>query len=231
MNESNIGDLRSKECGQDVAHKTTDGMNGEDIKSIIDSKNELQLGGIVAGRSTDNSKDNSRPGRNVTRTRRNCDKTRDHAGAEPNRRPFLLQSVIKHTPSNTTDGSSKVGHNGSHDSAHVGAQSRSSIEAEPANPEENGADDDMGDVVRTIIQFVCSMAPSLAEHERICQGGRTGRDVDRSSSCKIKTTHLEGPAGRIPCPASNGIVDDGRPDEHEDNTWEHTSSFGNGTDG
>ena len=143
-------------------------MNREDIKSVIDSKNELQLGGIIAGSCSDNSKYNSGPGRDVTRTRRNCDETSDNARAEPNGGPFLLQSVIKHTPSDTTHGSCKIGDDGSHDSTHVGAQSRSSIEAEPSNPEENGADDDVGDIVRAIVQFMCSMATSLAEHERVC---------------------------------------------------------------
>ena len=55
--------------------------------------------------------------------------------------------------------------------------------------------------------------------------------MDRSSSCKVKPTHLVRPAGWIPCPASDGIVDDGRPDEHEDHTREHASTLSNGTNG
>jgi len=40
------------------------------------------------------------------------------------------------------------------------------------------------------------------------------------STSKVKTTHLEDPSGGVPSPASNRIVDESRPDKHEDDTRE-----------
>jgi hypothetical protein len=37
-----------------------------------------------------------------------------------------------------------------HDSAHVSTESGATVETEPADPEENGSDDNMSNVVRTV---------------------------------------------------------------------------------
>lgn len=51
--------------------------------------------------------------------------------------------------------------------------------------------------------------------------------MDGSSTGEVNAAHPRHPAGRIPSPTGNGIVDDGRPDEHEHDTWEHPAAFGN----
>jgi hypothetical protein len=50
------------------------------------------------------------------------------------------------------------------------------------------------------------------------------------SASKVKSSHLEDPSRRIPGPASNRVVDDGCPDEHEDNARKHAATFSNSTD-
>ena len=54
--------------------------------------------------------------------------------------------------------------------------------------------------------------------------------MHRSSPSKVQTTHLSYPAGRIPCPTCDSIINDSGPDEHEDDTWKHATTLGNGAD-
>jgi hypothetical protein len=44
-------------------------------------------------------------------------------------------------------------------------------------------------------------------------------------------SHLETPSSRVPCPFSDRIINDGRPNKHEDHTWEHASTVDSSTDG
>lgn len=54
-----------EEGGADVADQATDAVDGKDIKSIVDTEEELDLGGIIGAGSTENTKDDSSPRRNV----------------------------------------------------------------------------------------------------------------------------------------------------------------------
>ena len=54
-----------EEGGADVADQTTDAVDSKDIKSIVDTEEELDLGGIVGAGSTEDAKDDSSPRRNV----------------------------------------------------------------------------------------------------------------------------------------------------------------------
>ena len=76
-----------------------------------------------------------------------------------------------------------------------------------------------------------AVSRALAEHHGVCEGSSARRDVDGSSAGEIETTHEEGPAFGVPCPARDGVVDYGRPDENENQTWQHTPSVGSSADG
>lgn len=179
-----------KEAGQKISNQTANAVDGEDIKRIVNPKDELQFGGIIAGDAPDDTKDNSRPGRNVPTSRSNGDQTRNHATAEADGRPFALQAVIKETPGYSTDTGGQVRDDGGHDSTQVCGESATGIETEPSedllvyrqsrscrkhhipDPEEDGSNDDVGDVVRTIVQLVGTVAPALPQHQRVSQCGR-----------------------------------------------------------
>lgn len=55
----------SEEGGADVADQTAHAVDGKDIESIVDTEEELDLGGIVGAGSTEDTKDDSSPRRNV----------------------------------------------------------------------------------------------------------------------------------------------------------------------
>lgn len=81
------------------------------------------------------------------------------------------------------------------------------------------------------VELMRSMSASLAEHKGIGQSGRARRYMHRGSTSEIDAAQSGDPASGIPSPTSDGIVDDGRPDKHEDHAREHPTSFGDSTHG
>ena len=205
-------------------------MDSKDIEGIVNANEELELGSVVAGNGTNNTKDKRSPGRDKARARSNGNKTSNNTRAEAHGRPLALQAVVEQTPGHTSDRCGKVSDNGGHDSAEVSRESRASIETEPSNPEEDCANDDMRDVVRAVVELVGSVTATLAQHQGVGQGSRSGSNVDGGTTGIVKTSEFVYPACRVPCPAGNGVVDDGAPDEHEDNTGEHAATLGDSTD-
>jgi hypothetical protein len=55
--------------------------------------------------------------------------------------------------------------------------------------------------------------------------------VDRTAAGKIVAGEVEEPAIGVPSPVGDGIVDDGRPEEHENNSGEDTTSVCHSTNG
>lgn len=220
-------DLRSKETGEEVSDDTTDTVDSIDIKRIVNTQDILELGTVVASSSTDNTKDNSGPGWDETRSRSNGNETSNNTGAETDGGPLLLESVVKKTPGDTSNGSGQVGHNGGHDSAEVSTQGRTGVESEPSDPEENGTNDNVGDVVRAVVELVSTVTTTLAEHQGVGESSGTGGNVHGSTTSKVETSELEHPTGWVPGPAGNGVVDDGGPDEHEDDARKHAATLSN----
>ncbi len=110
-----------------------------------------------------------------------------------------------------------MGDNAGHDGTEVSGESRATVEAEPSDPEENGTEDDVRNVVRSVRE-TCGLFVSgtLAEHDGESESSGTGGDVDGCATGEIETAELERPTVRIPGPVGDRVVDDGRPDEDED---------------
>lgn len=103
-----------------------------------------------------------------------------------------------------------MGDDTGHDGAEVGAEGAAAVEAKPADPEEDGADDDVGDVVRAVGEAMAGVvAMALAEHETVGESGGARGDVDGGSAGEVETAKFVDPAGRVPGPACDGVVDDG----------------------
>lgn len=84
------------------------------------------------------------------------------------------------------------------------------------DPQEHSSDDDLGNIVGAIVELVGSVASTLSEHQGISEGSSTGGNVHGCTTSEIETAHLENPACTVPCPAGNGVIDHGGPNERED---------------
>lgn len=115
--------VRGEEARQDVANEAANTMNGKDVQSIVAAEEVLKLRSVVTGNASADSKDDSRPGWDVTRSRSNGDKASNNSRAESNSGPLAFQTVINQAPSDTANAGSKVGDNGCHDGPEVGSES------------------------------------------------------------------------------------------------------------
>jgi len=199
----------SKEAGADVADDTTNGVSSEDIEAIIVVKEELELGCPIASSATKDTKGNSSGGADESRAGSDGNETGDGSGAEADNRPLPLKTPIPEHPGKTADGSSEVGDDASLDSAQVGTESRSSVESEPSEPEEDSAKDNVGGVMGLVGKTLSSVSAALSEVKGDSEGSSAGRNVHRGSSSEVETAHLERPTVGVPSPAGNGIVNKG----------------------
>lgn len=232
--EGQVGsiNLRSKDTSQQVSNNTTNTMDCEDIESFIDVENELQLGCKVACNATNNTEDDSGPRSDETGARSDGNQSGNSTRAETNDRPLALEAVIEEHPGNSTHGGGKVGSDERHDRTDVGAQRGATVETKPTNPQEDGAENNHGDVVRSVRQAGgLGVAGALAEHDGHGESCGAGRDVDGRATGIIETTHLEGPAVRVPGPESDRVVDNSRPNENEDDGGENAHAINSRTDG
>lgn len=224
--------VRSKDTGEDVADHAADTVDGKDIKTVIDVEDELELGAKVAKDTTADTDDDGSPGPDEAGSRGDGDEARDGTGAETDGAPLLLEAVIEKSPGNGAARGSEVGHVAGHDSADVHAESGTAVEAEPADPEEDGAEHDVGDVVRTVREAVVArVAGALAEHQGVGESASSRGDVDRTATGKVVAGEVEQPAVAVPGPVGDGVVDDGGPEKHEDHGGEDTAAISDGADG
>ena len=123
-------------------------------------------------------------------------------------------------------------HHTGHNSAQIRAQRAPAIEAEPADPQEDSADDDVSDVVRAVRQAMgIVVTVALAEHDAVGQSCRARRDMHGGAAGEVEPAELVDPAGGVPGPTGDRVVDDGGPDEDENYAGEHAAAVGGGSDG
>lgn len=221
-------DVRSEQARAQIADQATNRVHGKDIQSVVNTEQEFQFRSVITRNAGEHAVDDGAPGGHEPRSRCDGDQTGDDAGAEAHGRPFLLQPIVEQTPGDAADTRCQVGDHGSHDGAHRSAQCRTSVEAEPTHPQEDGANDDLSDIMGPEVQLVSAVPAAFAEHQRVCQRSGARRDMHGCPTGEIKATHNGDPAVRVPRPTSNGIVDDGGPEEHENNTGEHAATLCDG---
>ena len=102
-------------------------------------------------------------GTNVTRTWCDCHKPNDRARAEADNRPLALQTPIPEHPGQTAHACGQVGDDASHGSAQVSTEGRSTVEAEPSEPQEDCTEDDICGIVRLVGKPLSAIATALAK--------------------------------------------------------------------
>lgn len=201
------------------------------IKAVVVVKQELELSRKVANGTRNNAKRNSRRSPNEPRRRRDRNKTRDRTGAEPNDGPLLLEPVVPNHPRQPAHARRKVSHNARLSRTQVRGKGRAAVEPEPAEPEEDCAEDDVGGVVGLVREALCSVAGALSEVDGNSQCGGSGGNVDGRAAGKVESAHDKAPAGGVPGPARDGIVDEGAPDKDEDCDGAETATLCETTEG
>lgn len=186
------------------------------------------LGGEVANHTSSDTENDAGPRGQETRSGRSSDETRDSTGAPADHGPLASQAPIEENPSCGSEHGSDVGVPAGNDSAEVGTEGATTIEAQPTKPEEDGAEGDEGDVVGAEVEHHLLLA--AAKDPGIGERRKTGDNLDGTSASIVQHTPLESPAVDVPHPACNGAVYDRGPEEDEDHHGNETSAFGDTSD-
>ena len=108
----------------------------------------------------------------------------------------------------------------------VGGQGTAGIEAEPAEPEHRGAQDGHGQVVG--MKGFMAVAFAFPDDERRGQGGNPGIDVDDGAAGEIQGPQVAEPAADPPDPVGHRVINQGRPEQGENQEGGEFHPFGKG---
>jgi len=168
-----LAEILEMEVREQVTNDTTNAVDSKDIEGIVNTDEVLEFGGIITGECTDNAKDDSGPGRNVAAGRSDGNETSDGTRAPTNGTPLAIETVVNNHPCKPTHRSRKIGNNAGHSRSEIATECTTTVESEPTEPEENGSEDDVGDIVWSVVEFVSSMTTALAQHDRVGKGSGT----------------------------------------------------------
>jgi len=185
------------------------------------------LGSKVSNNTGGDSEDDGCPRSDETRGGSGSDETRDDTGTPTDHGPLARKTPIEKNPGHGGEHGSEVGVPASHGSAKVGTEGRSTVEAQPSEPQENGAEGDERDVVGAEVEHHLLLAAT--ENHRVGEGTATGNDLDGTSTSVVESTPLEEPAVDVPGPVCNGAVYDGGPQPDEDHHGDQTTTLSNAT--
>lgn len=204
----------------------SDAVLCEHIHGVIDSDPVLDLGGKVGNDAGSDTKDNGSPGSEEAGSRSSGDEARNETRAPADHGPLARKAPVKKNPGHRTEHTSKVGVPASHDSAEVGTESRATVEREPAEPEEDGAESDEGDVVRAEVEH--HLLLTTAKNHGVGERSHTRHNLDGSTAGVVENTPSAGPAVAPPNPACNRAVDNRGPEEGEDEEGNQTAALSDG---
>lgn len=209
--------VSSKETSENRSHVTTNTVEGKDVETVVNLDQVLEGSGVVAGNSSDGTNGHGKVDRDETCSRSNSNKAGNSARAHANGSPSLfISKVVNKEPSHGTAASSQVGVGKSVGSADGTVTSGTTVEAKPAKPQENGAENDGGDGVglehgETLLLSI--RVVTLAADKSVGKSTGTRGHVDGTTTGIVKVTQAGKPSVRVPGPAGNGGVDNGQPDE------------------
>lgn len=103
--------------------------------------------------------------------------------------------------------------------------------AEPAEPEHDGTNDDMGHVMRSEGESLGAIAASFAKEDGVDETSGTGEDFDGYAAGVVEYAPFERPPIGVPDPSDDRAVNEGDPAEKERHDGSDSTVFGSGTDG
>src|SRR6266404_2273840 len=202
--------------GQQRPDDAANRMHAETIQRIVIAEHALQAGASpVAEDARANSDCKGTDGSNETGSRCNGNKAGDRTRADADDGWLAPQRPFHQHPGEGGDGRGNLGHQHCHSSLHACRDSRASVETEPADPKERGADEGEHHVVRR------PRRAALAEHDGAHKPRHPGVDVHDGTAGEIQHFHPCGVVAgsqepvRSPDPVRNWRIDENRPQADE----------------
>lgn len=170
--------LLREDAGEEGPGHAADAVELEHVHALVDADplvDVLDGGADGAGQEADEA---GEPDGDETRGGRDADEAGDGAGAGADQAEAAARAdEVDEDVAEDAEAGGCVGVEDGHGGADRGVERGPAVEAEPAEPDEAGADEDEGCVVRFVVDAVVFLV-ALAEDEGVCEGGPGGWLVD-----------------------------------------------------
>jgi len=223
-----------EEAGEDAADDTTDTVAPEGIERVIVANLPLEhRDREVADGAHDEAHEQRSPGLHETGGRGDHDETGDQTRAGADEGRLAVAQLLDEHPADHGSGGSHGGVEQGEAGDAIGGELGTGVEAEPAEPQETGAQHDERGVVRTIGHqtVAAATAKEQAEHET----GDAGADMDDIAAGEVEGADHIADEGTLTTPhhVREGRVDQQQPggDERDHRTELHAPGERTGDDG
>ena len=209
-------------------------MHADDVEGVIVAELELETAG-QAGQDTSDGTHHDGPQRgNHIGGRGDGDQAGDHTRGGTHGGVVTGANLLGEAPREHCGCGGGGGGNPSVTSSTVGGEGGTSVEAEPAEPQQEGAEHHERHVVRA--ERLRAEALTLADDEHDDQGGDCGVDVDDSTTCEIVGGRADGLGDgavsrqqtTVPDHVGHRSVVEGDPQRHENHPGAVLHTLGNG---
>ena len=233
-----------EEAEVERSDETADEVDAHDVERVVEAELELQLDREGADGTGDEAEHDGPDRVQRCAGRGDRDETGDGTGCGADRGGLAVLDLLDDEPGEQRGGGSgdRVDEGDRGDA--VGGELGAGVEAEPAEPQQTGAEQHERRVVRNVRALL--EADALAEHERERECGSTGVDVHRGSTGEVDDADAEDvlqtvgqPAAvgeravlgeaEVEDPARDREVDDRRPDAGEDQPGAELGAVGDRT--
>lgn len=207
---------RGEQAGEEGSTHAANTMKLEHLHAIIHMQPLIHILHQRAHHRRQEANHRREPHAHIARRGRNADQPGNRALARAHdTEPPLMPDVVDEDPAKRARGGGRVGVEGGVHGAHARVEGRAAVEAEPAEPDEHGAQEHEGGVVRLAVRRVLGVLLALAQHQRVRQRRPPTGDVHGAAAGKVERGQGVQPAVGVPRPAGDGAVDNGRPPEAE----------------
>lgn len=226
-----------EEADEQGADDAADEVDADDVEGVVVAEPVLEADCHGAEHSGDGADRDGTERADGAARRGDGDESRDGSGGGAQGGEGAVAELLVAEPGEHRGAGGDLGVDEHHRAdAVVVAEPGAGVEAEPAEPEQSGAEHDQRQAVRA--HRVLPEADALADDQDHAESGGSGVDVDGGAAGEVDDAHLVQPAAGAPDPVGDREVDDGDPQRDEqgpggelDPVGEGAADQGGGEDG
>ena len=205
---------RGEDAGEQGAEGAADAVHAEHVERIVVAEPVFQRRARpVADAAGERADDDALPGQDVAGGGGDRAEAGDRAGNQPEHRGLAARGPFQRAPGERAGASRQVRGDDGEGGARSRAQRRTAVEAEPADPQEAGADHGERQIERR--QVLAPVALPGAEHQRRDEAGDAGVDVDHRAAGEVDQPEARQEAA-APHPVGGRDIDDEQPQRAEE---------------
>lgn len=219
-----IDSLGAEDAGHESAPYAAHTVATEGVQRVVVFEMSLDAGDEeVADARRGEADEEGRRAVHEARCGGDADEAGYDAGHEADGGDFLMDEFIQDRPDEAGGAGSdaRIGQRLRHHSG--GREACAGVEAEPAEPEEAGAEADIGDIVRT--NGCCAEVFPFSDEDGCGESGEAGRYMNDGAAGEVQRAHIADEAAYAPDHVAHRVIHEGAPQQDEEAVCGETRPF------